>query len=53
MGIYLLVGDNIPKGVLIPYKFSNGERWCKLLPVDEPASHQLVGRVKVYQGIDG
>ncbi len=53
MGIYLLVGDNIPKGVLIPHKSSNGERWRKLSPVDEPASHQLVGRVKAYQGIDG
>ncbi len=51
--IYLLVGDNISKEVLIPHKSIYGKRRLRLSPEDEPAAHQLVGRVMAYQGYDG
>ena len=50
MGIYLQVGDNSEKSETItdgPFKGKD------LLLGDEPASHQLVGRVMAYQGDDG
>ncbi len=54
--IYLLVGDNISKGVLIPHKSTSvgkGGLSLEAIAKDEPAAHQLVGRVKAYQGDDG
>ncbi len=53
--IYLVVGDNISKGVLIPHESTSvGKGGISVLSLlDEPASHQLVGRVKAYQGNDG
>ena len=57
------MGDNNPKGLLIPHKPTApkgvvGEAGdpCEsedLALEDEPASHQLVGRVMAYQGYDG
>ncbi len=53
--IYLVVGDNISKGVLIPHKSASvGKGGTSVLSLlDEPASHQLVGKVMAYQGNDG
>ena len=59
--IYPRVWDNLPKGGLIPDKTTISQKLrlkagilkMDLSPVDEPASYQLVGRVKAYQGYDG
>ncbi len=51
--IYLMVGDNISKEVLIPHKSASAGKGASVSPLDELATHQLVGRVKAYQGIDG
>ena len=52
--IYPSVRDNSSKGLLIPYTaiFSReyGERLRS--PMDEPATHQVVGRVMAYQAYD-
>ena len=55
-----LVGDNSPKGLLIPQKSSRppgllgkGGARKGLPPEDESAAHQLVGGVKAHQGLDG
>ena len=49
------VGDNIPKGMLIPHVIIRVK--CLLIKDlslrEEPASHQLVGKVTAYQGYDG
>ena len=57
------MGDNNPKGLLIPHKptalkgaVGKAGDPCEsedLALEDEPASHQLVGRVTAYQGYDG
>ena len=55
--IYLRVGDNLPKGGLIPHYISvpHGTEikgGSQGLPLeDEPASYQLVGEVTAHQGI--
>ncbi len=49
-------GDNSSKGLLIPHEVSKvrGYETKRSNPLREgPASHQLVGRVKAYQGEDG
>ncbi len=51
--IYLVVGDNILKRVLIPHKSASAGKGASVSPYDELASHQLVGRVMAYQGNDG
>ena len=58
--MYLPAGDNNPKGLLIPHSSARSpERVgkdglsAKLSPVDQPASHQLVGEVMAHQGLDG
>ncbi len=54
--IYLLVGDNTSKEVLIrmrPLRWAKMASPWKLSPEDEPAPHQFVGRVMAYQGYDG
>ena len=59
--IYLRVRDNLPKGKLIPDKTTVSQKLrlkrgilkMDLSPLDEPASYQLVGKVKAYQGYDG
>ena len=58
--IYPGDGDIPPKGGAIPnsIRFREGDRgkgglWYKLPLLDEPMAHQLVGRVKAYQGDDG
>ncbi len=59
--IYLKVRDNLPKGKLIPDKTTVSKRprlkmgilKTDLSLIDEPASYQLVGGVKAYQGDDG
>ncbi len=53
-------GDNHSKGWLIPHKSSGsadldgkvGDPLGDLAPKEGPASHQLVGGVTAYQGID-
>ncbi len=49
-------GDNSSKGLLIPHEVSKVRgyetKWSNPLR-EGPASHQLVGRVKAYQGEDG
>ena len=49
------VGDNIPKGMLIPHVLIRIKCLMSkdLSLQEEPASHQLVGRVTAYQGNDG
>ena len=58
--IYLLAGDNSPKGLLIPHAsigplgpVGKGGARKGLPPGDESAAHQLVGEVMAHQGIDG
>ncbi len=51
--IYLVVGDNTLKRVLIPHNSASAGKGASVSPLDELASHQLVGRVKAYQGNDG
>ena len=55
--MYSRVGNNTPKGMLIPNKIIGSSLLIKkagqLAPKNQPASHQLVGRVKAYQGYDG
>ena len=49
-------GDTSPKGLLIPHevKWIRSHMTKRSNPLWEgPASHQLVGRVKAYQGDDG
>ena len=49
-------GDNSSKGLLIPHEVSRirSREKKRSNPLWEgPASHQLVGRVKAYQGDDG
>ncbi len=49
-------GDNSSKGLLIPHELTRvrGLVRKRRNPLWEgPASHQLVGRVKAYQGDDG
>ena len=49
-------GDNSSKGLLIPYEVMRirGLMKKRSNPLWEgPASHQLVGKVKAYQGDDG
>ena len=52
------MGDNVPKGTLIPHKFLGipvPERKARpqgLALEEKPASHQLVGGVMAYQGED-
>ena len=49
-------GDNSSKGLLIPHEIMEvrGYHDERSNPLWEgPASHQLVGRVKAYQGEDG
>ena len=48
--------DNSPKGLLIPHTLTSVRELVRKgrNPLREgPASHQLVGRVKAYQGDDG
>ncbi len=53
VGIYLPVGDNTPKGVLIPHTFPfSGEESSDALEA-EPAAHQVVGGVMAHQAGDG
>ncbi len=56
MVTYPLVRDNSSKGLLIPHEFprvrGSGRKVFGSLG-EGPASHQLVGRVKAYQGDDG
>ncbi len=57
-GIYLFVGNNAPKGVVIPHETSGwdaaGETWGPqgLGQKEDPASDQLVGGVMAHQGDD-
>jgi hypothetical protein len=58
--MYLSAGDNNPKGLLIPHTpvgapalIEKGGLSAKLPPIDQPASHQLVGEVMAHQGLDG
>ena len=59
--IFLWVRNNPPKGGLIPDETTFSKRTrlkagilkIDLSPLDEPASYQLVGGVKAYQGDDG
>ena len=52
------MGDNSSKGLLIPHTssetlVSDGKGGPQGLPSEEgPASHQLVGGVMAYQGLD-
>ncbi len=49
-------GDNSSKGLLIPHELTRVRGLVRKgrNPLWEgPASHQLVGRVKAYQGDDG
>ena len=49
-------GDNSSKGLLKPHEVSGVRDWRRkgeILLWEGPASHQLVGRVKAYQGEDG
>jgi len=50
-----LAWNNSAKAELIPNKLAipSGTVRKGLPPKDQPASHQLVGRVMAYQGIDG
>ena len=54
--IYLRVGDNLPKGGLIPHDISGAHAseikgGSQGLPLkDEPAAYQLVGGVTAHQG---
>ena len=58
--MFLLAENNLPKGGLILDRatesvigfFGKGREQSPLL-WDEPASHQLVGKVTAYQGDDG
>jgi hypothetical protein len=52
VGICLAVGDNGPKGPLIPHTFPFGEESGNALP-EEPAAHQIVGGVMAHQVNDG
>ncbi len=56
--IYLQVGDNFPKGELIPNMVLQRMLGTlklgilrNLAPDEEPASHQLVGEVMAHQGL--
>ncbi len=51
--IYPMVGDNTLKRVLIPHKSASVGKGASVSPLDELASHQLVGKVMAYQGNDG
>ncbi len=58
--IYLQTGDNSPKGGLIPNvvirRMADGLKVGILMDLpfeEEPASHQLVGKVTAYQGYNG
>ena len=58
--ICLYVGDSFWKREVIPDVVTLDIQSCLKVGIlrnlpheDEPASHQLVGRVKAYQGIDG
>jgi hypothetical protein len=47
------VGDNAPKGTLIPHTLPfTGEESRKAL-LEWPAAHQVVGGVMAYQAADG
>ncbi len=55
---YPRVGDNPPKGGLIPRKLPILRDWKESCPLGMALkgglmSYQLVGRVTAYQGIDG
>ena len=49
------VGDNNPKGLLIPHVNFSGIMKCSkpCALQDGPAAYQLVGGVTAYQGFDG
>jgi hypothetical protein len=49
--IYPGVGDNGPKGSLIPHTLLREESGDA--HSDEPAAHQVAGRVRAYQADDG
>ena len=51
VGTCLLVGDNTPKGVLIPHTLGNKE--SRKAQGEWPAAHQVVGGVMAYQADDG
>ena len=58
--IWPSVGDNSPKGLLIPHASfrapvldGKGGARKRLPPEDESAAHQLVGEVMAHQGLDG
>ncbi len=51
VGMYHRVGDNVPKGVLIPHTLREKERGNP--PAAQPATHQVVGGVTASQAGDG
>ena len=53
VGIYLPVGDNTPKGVLIPHTFPFTREESGNALEEEPAAHQVVGGVMAHQAGDG
>ena len=55
IGIYPLVWNTSAKAGLIPHESreQSREKALNCAPMDEPVSHQLVGRVMAYQGYDG
>ncbi len=58
---YPKVGDNQPKGWLIPHKTTEsvdsvgkaGDFFGSLAPKDGSAAHQVVGEVMAHQALDG
>ncbi len=51
VGMCPRVGDNVPKGVLIPHTLRKQE--SRKAPLEQPATHQVVGGVMASQAIDG
>ena len=51
VGICPSVGDNSPKGVLIPHTLR--EKESSNARTEEPAAHQVVGGVTAHQAADG
>ena len=51
VGTFPAVGDNRPKGLLIPHRLGNKQR--RKPPQDGPAAHQVVGVVTAHLARDG
>ncbi len=53
VGICRAVGDNGPKGPLIPHTFPHSREESLRARREEPAAHQVVGGVIAHQADDG